>query len=130
MIYLKELVKLDALDKVAMTDTPHDGNDVDRQTTITDLEMVGNERIIFVSNRKHLFIWADVKAQRLSVVITRLVCKGHLDRLQIEESDVVIVASSDQEQYLLVTSAFWLVGPVGILDTPGVHGTQLLGRLI
>ena len=50
---LKEPVKLDTANKVAMACTSHYRNDVYLVAIVFDLKVVCNKRIIFIANRKH-----------------------------------------------------------------------------
>ena len=69
VVYLEEFVEFDALDEVAMPNSSHDRHDVDREAAVADLEVVSDERVVLVANCKHLLVGADVKAERLAVVI-------------------------------------------------------------
>ena len=51
VVDLEELVEPDALDEVAVANSSHDRNDVDREPSITDLKVVGDEGIVLVANR-------------------------------------------------------------------------------
>ena len=61
MIYLKEFIKLYALDKIFMSNTSHDWKDVNLLTVVLDLKMVSYKRVILISHCHHLFVRADVK---------------------------------------------------------------------
>ena len=96
-----------------MSNTSHDWDNIDLLAIVLDLKVVSNKWVVFIANCHHLFIWTDVKTQRLPVVVPALVGQRHLYWLQVEESNEVVVASSHQEKDFLVR----LLLTVSVLDT-------------
>lgn len=69
--------------------------------------MIGDEWIIFISHSNHWFVWTDVEAHWNAIVITPFERHWKWDALQIEETNVVIITSSNQKQNLLVRVSCW-----------------------
>ena len=69
MVDLEVFVKLDALNKVLMTNTSHYRKYFNLLTIIFDLEMVRDERVIFIAHGHHLLIRTDVKGEWLSIMV-------------------------------------------------------------
>jgi hypothetical protein len=78
MVYLKEFIKLDALYKILMSNTSHYWKYINLLAIIFNLKVVSNEGVILVAHCHHLFIWADVKAKGLTIVVPAFVSQRHL----------------------------------------------------
>ena len=78
MVNLEEFVKLNALYKILVSNTSHDWDNIDLLAIVLDLKVVSNKGVVFIANCHHLFIWTDVKTQRLPVVVPALVGQRHL----------------------------------------------------
>jgi len=101
VVYLEIGVEFEARHEVPVANASHYGNDFDRQALVLYLEVVGDEGVVLKADSNHLAICADVEAKRLAVVVLALEGQRHLQSLQIEEPDVVIVARGNEEEDLV-----------------------------
>jgi len=92
------LIKFYALDEAVVTNSSCNRYNFNPVSLVCHLKIVGDEGVILISNSNELAVWTHFEAERTSIVVWCLERKWQTHLLQIEEPDVIIVASSYQEQ--------------------------------
>ena len=105
VVLLEVLVEPDTVHEVLMPHTSHNWHDIDCVAVVLYLEVVCNEAVIFKADGQHALIWRYVEAKWLAVVVLRLESDRHLDGEEVEEPDVVVIASRYQKENLLILSS-------------------------
>ena len=88
-----------------MANASHDWHYIDSVAVVLYLKVVSNETVIFKSDCQHAFIRRNIEAQWLAVVVLCFEGDWHLDWKEVEEPDVVVIASCDQEENFLILSS-------------------------
>ena len=101
MVHLEVRVEFETRHKISMANTAHDWNYFDGQALIFDFQVVSYETVVFEPNGNHLPIRTDIETQWLSIVVFALESQGHLESLEIEEPDVMVITGSDEEEDLV-----------------------------
>ena len=113
---LKVNIEFKVADEILVANSSDNWDDLDVIAAILDLEVVGNEGVIFEPNGYHLAVWADIEAEWGAVMVPTLKRHCHAYISKVKELDIMIVASCHYKQDLLLLALdVWeSVGRIGV----------------